>query len=347
MAEERSEQATPRRREEARQRGEVPRSAELAGAAALLGALLGLRIAWPYVASQASSSALWFLRECSQWQPSILATGQILSLAFIYAVRLALPATLGAAVAGLTANLGQSSFVLSAYPLALRWERMSLTRGLARMLSRQGVFTVLRTLIKLIIIALVTASYLRSRAEEILAVGASPTHTGALIWGLLLRVGMAFMVVAVADYLWQRREYEKRLRMTKQELREEHKRTEGDPLVRSRLRERQRAMARHRMIQAVKRATVVITNPTEIAVALRYEAAKTAAPVVVAKGRRLLAERIRAEAQKHGVPITPSPDLARALYRSVPVGRQIPPELYQAVAEILAFVYRLTGRPRR
>lgn len=199
MSEERTEQATPRRREEARQRGEVPRSAELAGAAALLGALLGLRLAWPFVSSQSSGSTLWFLHECSRWQPSVVATAQVLGLAFVYSMRLALPATVGAAVAGLAANLGQSSFVLSTYPLALRWERMSLSRGLSRMLSRQGVFTVIRTLAKLAIIALVTASYLRSRAEEILAVGAAPAHTGTLIWGLLLRVGVAFMVVAVAD----------------------------------------------------------------------------------------------------------------------------------------------------
>jgi flagellar biosynthetic protein FlhB len=343
VVEERTEQATPRRREEARQRGDVPRSAELAGAAALLGALIGLRLGWPAISDQSASSVLWFLRECRDWQPTIGATARVLHIAFGHSLRLALPVTVGAAVAGLAANLGQSAFVLSSHPVTLRWERLSLAQGLLRMFSRQGLFSLARSLAKLGIVAAVTGAFLHSRAEQVLGLAQAPAQAGALIWELLLRVGAAFAVLAVADYLYQRHQHEKRLRMTRHELREEHKRTEGDPLIRSRIRERQRALARHRMIHAVKRATVVITNPTEIAVALRYEAEKTPAPVVIAKGRRLLAERIRAEALKHGVPVTPSPDLARALYRSVPVGRQIPPDLYQAVAEILVFVYRLTA----
>ena len=162
------------------------------------------------------------------------------------------------------------------------------------------------------------------------------------------------MVVAVGDYIFQRQEHQRNLRMSRYEVKEEHKRTEGDPLTRSRMRERQRALARHRMIEAVKRATVVVTNPLEIAVALRYEMGEARAhsvnlpaPIVVAKGRRLMADRIREQAEKHGVPVTCAPELARALYRSVPVGRQIPSELYQAVAEIIAFVYRMTGRTPR
>jgi len=199
------------------------------------------------------------------------------------------------------------------------------------------------------VVLVVTYCYLRARWDSVLGLGTegpvrAAGHFGALVWGLLVRVAGAFVVVAVADYVFQRREHEKNLRMTKYELREEHKRTEGDPLVRSRIRERQRAMSRHRMMQAVKKATVVVTNPVEVAVALRYDPRRIPAPVVVAKGRRLIAARIRAEARKHGVPIVPSPELARALYRSVPLGRQIPPELYQTVAEIIAFVYRLAGR---
>jgi len=202
--------------------------------------------------------------------------------------------------------------------------------------------------VKLVAVALVVFLFVRGRWEAVLglaqgsALGAAAGF-GGLIWGLLLRVAGVMAVVAAADYVFQRKEYEKNLRMSRHELREEHKRTEGDPLVRSRMRERQRALARHRMLEAVKHATAVVTNPVEIAVAVRYEAEETPAPVVVAKGRWLMAERIKAQAEKHGVPVTESPELARALYGSVPVGRQIPPELYQAVAEILAFVYRSLG----
>ncbi len=163
---------------------------------------------------------------------------------------------------------------------------------------------------------------------------------GRMMWALLLQVGAVLVVAAFIDYAFQRREFEKNLRMTRREARDEHKRAEGDPLIRSRVREKMRALARHRMLEAVKKADVVVVNPTEIAVALRYDMAATPAPVVVAKGRRLMAQRIRDQAEKHRVPITRNEGVARALYRSVPIGKQIPPELYQAVAEILAFVYR-------
>jgi len=249
-------------------------------------------------------------------------------------------------------SLAQSSFVISAHPLGLKWARLSLGQGLVRMVSRQSVFAMLRSVLRLVLVGLVAFLFLRGRAAALVMLAAAPIPSaaaalGSLIFGLLVRIAGVLLLCAAADYLYQRHEHERRLRMTRHEQREEHKQTEGDPLVRSRIRERQRAMARQRMIDAVKRATVVITNPVEIAVALRYDAEKTPAPIVVAKGRLLMAERIRDEATRHSVPVTPSPDLARALYRSVPIGRQIPPELYQAVAEILAFVYRLTAQAGR
>jgi len=352
MAEERTEQATPRRREETRKRGEIPRSAELAGAGALLGALLGLRFGWTTAVAQSQHSALWFLRACPGWEPTVQAAAYVLQTALLGAASAVLPLVAGASIAALAVNLAQSRFLISAQPLALKWSRLSLVQGLTRIFSRQGVFSVLRSLVKLALILAVTFLFLRSRGDAVLGLAHGTALTaaaglGRLIWGLLIRIAGVLTLVAVADYVFQHREHEKKLRMTRHEQREEHKQMEGDPLVRSRIREQQRALARHRMMEAVKHAAVVVTNPVEIAVALRYEAAKTPAPIVVAKGRRLLAERIKAEAAKHGVPVTPSPDLARALYRSVPIGRQIPTDLYQAVAEILAFVYRLTGRPPR
>jgi len=352
MADERTEQATPRRREEARKRGEVARSAELPAAAALLGAILGLRLTWHPTLTGAGDCLLSFFRAAPTWQPSLLSAVEVAGLALRQSAHLLLPLLAGASLAALAANLGQSGFLLSAHPLTPKWSRLSLTQGFIRLFSRQGLFTLLRSLAKLALLLAVSFSYLRGRAGAVLDLAhGTPFSAGAglasLIFGLLVRVALVLALVAVADYLYQRHEHEKRLRMTRHEQREEHKQTEGDPLVRSRIREQQRALARHRMMEAVKHATVVVTNPIEYAVALRYEPRKTPAPIVVAKGRRLLADRIRAEAHRHGVPVTPSPDLARALYRAVPIGRQIPPDLYQAVAEILAFVYRMTGRPPR
>jgi len=350
MADERTEQATPRRREEARQRGEVPRSAELSGAAALLGALLGLRLCWPAVVGAAEEAARWGLRECGRWQPTVESIADMAGAALLQALRMAGPVAVGACIAALAMSLGQGGLVASAHPLAFRWQRLSAGQGLRRLCSTRGLVSVVRSLARVAAVSVVTFLFLRGRWSEVLELAhGSPVTAGStmagLIWGLLIQVAVVMLVIAAADYAFQRRDYERNLRMTRQELREEHKRTEGDPLVRARLRERQRALARHRMLEAVKRATVVVVNPVEIAVALRYELAQMPAPVVVAKGRHLMAERIREQADRHGVPVTRNADLARALYRSVPVGRQIPPELYQAVAEILAFVYRLTGRP--
>ncbi len=352
MPEERTEQATPKRREDARKRGEIPRSTELSGVGALLGALFGLRFGWSDAVAQAQHSALWFLRACSGWEPTVQAAAYVLQTAILGAVSIALPLVAGASIGALAVNLAQSRFVISAQPLAIKWSRLSLIQGLTRIVSRQGLFSLLRSLVKLVLIVAVTFFFLRNRAEAVLGLAQGTPLTaaaglGRLLWGLLIRIAGIFALVAVADYVFQYRQHEKKLRMTRHEQREEHKQTEGDPLVRAHIREQQRALARHRMMDSVKDAAVVVTNPVEIAVALRYRAANNPAPIVVAKGRRLLAERIKAEAAKHGVPVTQSPDLARALYRSVAIGRQIPPDLYQAVAEILAFVYRLTGRPPR
>lgn len=351
MPGERTEQATPRRREEARRKGQVARSAELAGAAALLGGLAALRLGWGGALEAAREGAVWCLRECAVWRPTIGATTTVIHAAFAVGLRMALPVTAGACAAALAANFAQSGFLVSAEPLGFKWNRLSIAQGLQRIFSRRGAFSVVRSLVKLVLVLAVAFGYVRGRWENILELSggtalAAAGGVGWLLWGLLIRVAGVMAVVAAADYIFQRQEHEKGLRMTRHELKDEYKRTEGDPLVRSRFRERQRAVARHRMLEQVKRATVVVTNPIEYAVALRYDAEGMPAPVVVAKGRRLLAERIKAQAERYGVPVAPSPDLARALYYSAALGRQISPELYQAVAEIIAFVYRMTGRHR-
>ena len=168
-----------------------------------------------------------------------------------------------------------------------------------------------------------------------------------LAYGMVWKAGLVFAVWFLFDYLLERMSFERQLRMSRQEIREEAKETEGQPMIRSRLRRLQRQMRKRRMLKDVARASVVVTNPTEYAVALEYRPEEMAAPVVVAKGRNLLAQRIKREANWHGIPIIENPPLAQALYRSVEVGQAIPAKLYAAVAEILAFIYRLQGRTRR
>jgi flagellar biosynthetic protein FlhB len=156
-----------------------------------------------------------------------------------------------------------------------------------------------------------------------------------------LRVGLFLLVLAAADYWWQRREFENSIKMSKEEIKEEYKQLEGDPMIRSRIRQRQRQMAQQRMMQAIPTADVIITNPTHYAVAVKYTPGEMNAPKVVAKGRGPIAQRIKEEGQKHRITTVENVELARALYDSTEVGQEIPADLYPAVAEVLAFVYRL------
>jgi len=167
--------------------------------------------------------------------------------------------------------------------------------------------------------------------------------TGTAIFSISMKILIGYVVIAVLDYAFQRWDYEQSMMMTRQEVREELKQTEGDPLLRARIRSVQREMARRRMMAEVPKADVVVTNPTEIAVALSYTS-NMAAPVVVAKGRNLIAEKIRSLAVEAGVPIVENVALAQALFKAVEIGHTIPAELYTAVAEVLAYVYRLKGK---
>lgn len=206
----------------------------------------------------------------------------------------------------------------------------------------------LKALIKLAIVGAVAWVTVRSEWDEFFPlVGSEPwsvgLHMGRAILKLGGRTGVVLLALAALDYLYQRWEYERGLRMTKEEVKEEFKQQEGDPKVKGRIRQRQREMARRRMIAAVAEADVIITNPQHVAVALHYEQGSMNAPVVVAKGADYLALRIRQEARRHGVPLVENRPLAQALYRGVDVGDQIPVNLYKAVAEVLAYVYRQRG----
>jgi flagellar biosynthetic protein FlhB len=192
----------------------------------------------------------------------------------------------------------------------------------------------------------VAYGFLQENAASVLALSQLPLREGLALWGglaygLALRVGGAYLVLAAADYFYQRWNLMRSLKMTKEEIKEEMRNQEGDPMLKGRIRGEQRRFARQRMLSKVPKADVVITNPTHFAVALQYERDRMRAPQVVAKGAALVALRIREAARDAGVPIVENPPLARSLYRLAELDQEIPPELYMAVAEVLAFVYRL------
>lgn len=342
----RTEPATPRRRQEARERGQVARSQDLASALVLFGVVLfmrlyGERLLWGLAGA---ARAILGLMSEPPLEPGAMRVF-VLSLAGELA-RLVVPAMLFFLAASLAANWLQFGFVLSGTPLAPNLAKLNPVNGARRLLSLRALALAAAGVLKVAAVALVVWLNLRRAlpASGVLA-EADPRAilylAAGFTWRLTLEVALALLAIAILDYLFQRWQYEQDLRMTREEVREELKRMEGDPTIRSRRRQIHRQIAYQRMMAAVPEAEVVITNPTELAVALAYDGARDAAPVVVAKGARKLAEKIRHLAREHGVPVVENKPLARALWRGVEVGEAIPEALYEAVAEVLAYVWRL------
>lgn len=350
-AQERTEAATPRRREEARRKGQVARSTEINSALLLLVAAWTLQWLGPRMADQVQS----LMRHSLARAPSVEVTDlllqtKVLALGGMMAQSL-LPVLGVLLLIGLAAGVAQVGLMVTLEPLRPQLSRINPFEGARRLISGRSLVELAKTLAKLSIIGLIAYQSIRERWLGLAALAEMETRAAAgeltvLALEVVVKVAWAMVAVAVLDYAYQRWSHGRSLRMSRQEVREELKETEGNPLFKSRMRQRQRALARQRMMRAVPQATVVITNPVHLAVALRYEAETMSAPQVVAKGQRLIAEQIKRIASAHAIPIVENKPLAQTLHKSVDIGQEIPPDLYAAVAEVLAFVYRLThGRP--
>ncbi len=349
FAEEKREAPTPRRRMLARQRGQVFQSSDFISAISLLAGVAAVRLTLPGIARDLASFAqrIWGFPAAAD-----ITVGDVRSLAVTCAVLAgkALALVAGAVLAaGLGATVAQTGAVFTAEPLAPKLERLNPVAGVQRLFSRRAALEVLKSSFKVAIVGYIAWASVRGDWEDLARLSmVDPMEAAGRVGGfsaaMFNRACVGLLVLGVADLGYQWWEHEMSLRMTRQELKEEIKETEGRPEIKARIRSIQRQMAMRRMIHEVKKADIVVTNPTHYAVALKYEPRKMAAPVVVAKGVDLIAQRIRREAEKHGVTVVRNQSLAQALYRMVDIGRAIPPELYQAVAEVLAFVYRLKSR---
>lgn len=336
--EERTEQATPRKRQEARQKGQVARSAEINGAAVFLALVLMLPFATRWGGERFLAAFQQQLVQAGALRPSDdLLIGALIFLAPLLAV---------AFLTALLTNALQVGLYFTAQPLQPDLNRINPVRGLQRLFSQRSAIELLKAVLKFGLIAWVAWRTLQAEMERLLAAGQLPApHTLSptmdALYQVGLRVGVLWLLLAILDYLYQRWDFEKMIRMSRYELKEEYRQMEGDPHLRTRIRQKMQEAARQRSIRNVRRADVVVTNPVTYAVALRYDRATMSAPCVVAKGRGWLAQRIREEALRWHVPIVPNPPLARSLYAQVEVGQEIPSALYQAVAEVLAYVYRM------
>lgn len=343
----RTEAPTPRRLQEAREEGQVARSLELNSAVVML---IGVLLVG-FIGRDLSRIIGEEITYLSGELPGIsVSEVWIKEMLFRLVVRV-LPSLglllAGIMVTGVSVTLAQTRFLWSTKKLGFDFKRLDPLSGLKRIFSRRGLVELLRSLLKLGVVGLVAYTYLRSNYSNLLFLSHYDLPTAleqfvAFARDLAIRIGAAYLVLGAADYAYQRWDLMRSLRMTKQEIKEEIKRTEGDPYLKSRIRQQQRRMARARMMSNVPKATVVVTNPTHLAVAIEYNE-NLNAPRVVAKGAHRLAERIVALAREHGIPVVQNIPLARALFRTIEVDQEISPDLYLAMAEVLAYVYRLRG----
>ena len=347
---ERTEQPTAKRLREARERGQVPRSRELGGAAMLGASMLCLSLAGAPIAKAIMHwlrSALTFSND--DLEPSGLVThagSQLIGMAAIVAPLIA-AGVLAAAVSPVLV----SGFSFSPKALLPDFSRVNPGAGLRRLYSGAALGEIAKAVVRVALVGTVGWYLLRAKMPALVGLVEEPSHAAiahgaSLVIGMLFALTLALLAIAAIDVPWQIWQHHRQLRMTREEVREELKESDGRPEVKARIRRAQQALANRRMLEAVPQADAVVVNPTHYAVAIAYDADRMRAPRVVAKGVDFIAEAIRETAERHHVPIVSAPPLARALYRQVELNREVPVKLYAAVAQVLSFVYQLRAYRR-
>jgi flagellar biosynthetic protein FlhB len=350
---ERTEPATPKRLKEARDRGQVAKSQDITSTAVLIAGLAYLMYAGSDIMARFQDVARDFL---SAADGSLVVRAGTMPSLFAYlafeSAEIIMPLAVVLMIVGLAANIGQFGFLLTFQPLQPKLGSLNPINGVKKLFGWRGLVEALKSILKFVVVGIFLYTFIAGLGTELLGLAscplqAIPGQVAGLVLGIAWRIVAALVVLAIADLIWQRFDYKRNMKMSKQEVKDERKQVEGDEKTRARIRARQMQITRNRMFAEIPKANVVITNPVHVAVALRYEPGEMVAPQVVAKGARLMAERIKSIARQHGIPIIERPPLARLLWKSVRVGQTIPASLFQAVAEILAHVYRTRATASR
>ncbi len=349
-AQQKTEAPTPRRLQEARRRGQVPKSRDFAAAVVLMAAVILAYLLRGPAMENWQKELTWYFSNCLAFDLAPEHLPRVIYDVARGAIWMCTPFFLVLTGAALAVHLVQTGFIFAPEVIKPNLERLNPVSGLSRMFSLRTLVELGKSILKVTVVAGVSYLVVKAHLHELLLVFHRPPQAAfstvtCVMLAAAAAAGGTFLLLAVIDLFYQRWEYMRSMRMTKQEVKDELKQTEGDPLIKSWQRRRQRQILLNRIRQEVPRATVVITNPTHLAVALRYDEKEMSAPQVVAKGAGDLARRIRELAAGHKVPIIHNPEVARTLYHQVEIGQEIPVELYQAVAQILALVYRLKKRP--
>lgn len=342
-----TEKATPKKKEDEQKKGNVFQSADVISALSILALFFTIKIMLPFIYQYLTN----FLTKYFVYTKTVnTLTAEfvmdVLKDSLIALFLLAGPMMLMAIAVGVIATGAQTRFRISKESLKFKFSRISPIQGMKRLFSLRSLTELVKSLIKIVILVLMLYSSFTGMAKDFPKLMYEDVLQATYfilssIMNIVIQLSIAFIAIAALDYFYQWWEYERNLRMTKQEVKEEYKQMEGDPQVKGQIRERQRRMSMQRMMQQVPTADVIVRNPTHFAIALRYDIEKDSAPVVVAKGQDYMALRIIEIAEKNHIPMTENRPLAHALYREVDVNGLIPPEYYVVLAEIMAWVYSM------
>nr|WP_275983856.1 flagellar biosynthesis protein FlhB [Paenibacillus hamazuiensis] len=349
FAGEKTEPATPKKRQDARQKGQVAKSMELPAAFILFFSFLGFYMFGGYMKQQIVHMFRSIFNDYLNWDITAGNTEVLFYQLTMQTLIILAPIFILTVVIAVLGNYLQFGFLMTTDPLIPKFEKLNPIEGAKKFFSIRTTIELLKSVFKLTIIGVVVFTTLWKEKSSLMDLARIPlenifTFTASLTLNLGVKIGLILIIMSVFDLIYQKFEYEKSLRMSKQDIKDEFKKSEGDPLIKGKIRERQRKMAMQRMMQEVPKADVVITNPTHFAVALQYDAKQMQAPTVIAKGTDYVALKIRELAEQEGIIIMENKPLARALYAQVEIGESIPADLFQAVAEVLAYVYKIKGK---
>jgi flagellar biosynthetic protein FlhB len=350
MAGEKTEKATPKKAKEAREKGQVARSSDLQGAVVLMVGIVALGSAGPGLVQRMGDVLRAAMMQISS--PDVVSKqgiGHLMAEAGTATLLAVAPIALACVIAGVAASVGMVGFKPSGKSLKPEFKRIDPKSGAKNLFGPNALVETAKSIAKVGVVAAIVALALLPKLPEFGGmVGLSPTDFGTILsadmGALIKRAAFAYLFIGMADFAWQKKRTAKSMKMDKQEVSDEQKTQQLPAEVRSMIRRRQMEASRKRMMSAIPTADVVVTNPTHFSVALRYDTTRGDAPEVVAKGKGVIALRIRELAREHGVPVVPDPPLARGLYGSVEIGQLIPEEFFAAVAAVLAFVYRTAAR---
>ncbi len=349
---EKTEQPTAKKLADARREGQVARSKELTTSTELVALFLTLKIFIGYIVSRFLETFIGNYQNIGKMLDGdftiVMAEG-LLRVSIIRIMVICLPIYMIAVVTSFVVVLYQVKWKLSIKPLKPKFNKLNPVSGFKKIFSKDKIFTLFIEIVKIIVIGYIAYDTLRDEWNTLIilydiSLFQAVALIGDIVIDLGLKISIIFLIVGIADYFYQKFKFKKDMRMTKQEVKDEFKQTEGDPLIKRRIRSKMMEVSQRRMMQQLPQADVVITNPTHLAAAIKYDRETSDAPVLLAKGADYLALKIKEVAKEHQIEIVENKPLARMLYYNVEVGEEIPAELYQMTAEVLAYVYKLKGK---